>query len=241
MSLHIGARKEDVASKVLLPGDPLRARFIAREFLEGAVEVNAVRGMYGYTGTYRGERVTVQGTGMGMPSMAIYATELLREYEVRTLIRVGTCGAFLPEVRLRDVVLAQGASTDSNMNRLHFRGIDYAPLADFSLLCAAYRVARRLELPVHVGGVFTTDRFYGDADKEAYEKKLAEHGTLCVEMETAALYTLAKAYGARALSILTVSDHLVTREETTAEERERTFTAMIQLALETLVADVEEG
>jgi len=241
VSLHIGAREGEIAPKVLLPGDPMRARFIAREFLTDAAEINAVRGMYGYTGTYRGERITVQGTGMGMPSLAIYVTELLRSYGVQSLIRVGTCGAFLPEVHLRDVVLAQGASTDSNMNRLHFHGIDYAPLADFTLLCGAYRVARRSGVSVHVGGVFTTDRFYGDADKETYEKKLAEHGTFCVEMETAALYTIAKAYGARALSILTVSDHLLTREETTAEERERTFVTMIQLALETLVENEDNA
>ncbi|CAM3410750.1 purine-nucleoside phosphorylase [Hydrogenibacillus schlegelii] len=235
MSIHIGAEPGAIAPNVLLPGDPLRAKMIAETYLEGAVQYNRVRNMFGYTGTYKGVPVSVQGTGMGMPSISIYVHELLRDYGARRLIRVGTCGALQPELKLRDVVLAVGAATDSQMNRLRFYGIDYAPTADFRLLQAADAAARALGVPVKIGNVFTTDSFYADDDRPL--QALIAYGTLAVEMETAALYTLAHKFRAQALSVLTVSDHLVTREETTAEERERTFRQMVEIALEALVAE----
>ena len=229
MSIHIGAADGQVADTVLLPGDPLRARHIAETFLEGAACYSEVRGMLGFTGLYRGSRVSVQGTGMGIPSVSIYAHELIEEYGARTLIRVGTCGAMQERVRVRDVVLAMSASTDSNVNRLRFQTVDFAPAADFELLLRAYEAARAGGISVHVGNVFTTDTFYGD--DRGGEQRLAAHGTLAVEMETAALYTIAARFGARALAVLTVSDHLLTGEATTAAERQTSFRQMIEIAL----------
>ncbi len=231
MSTHITANDEDIAQVVLLPGDPLRARHIAETFLDGAKCYSEVRGMLGYTGTYEGVRVSVQGTGMGIPSFSIYAHELLSDYQCKTLIRVGTCGALQDGVGLRDIVLAMSAATDSGFNRSTFSTVDFAPTASFELLLAAHANATRLGIQVHVGSVFTTDLFY--RENADIVDCLADYGVLAVEMETAALYTLAAKFGARALSVLTVSDHMKTGEQTTQKEREQQFNDMIKLALTT--------
>jgi purine-nucleoside phosphorylase len=232
LSIHIEAKQGEIADKILLPGDPLRAQYIAEMFLEGATCYNRVRGMLGFTGTYKGHRISVQGTGMGVPSISIYVNELIQSYGVQTLIRVGTCGAIQKDVNVRDVILAMSASTDSNMNRLTFRGRDYAPTAHFDLLRTAYEVGVEKGLELKVGNVFTADMFYNDQpDWETW----ARYGVLAVEMETAALYTLAAKFGRKALSVLTVSDHILTGEETTAQERQTTFNDMIEVALETAI------
>lgn len=232
MSIHIGAKKGEIADTILLPGDPLRAKFIAENYFENVVQYNEVRGMYGFTGTYKGKRISVQGTGMGVPSISIYVNELIQEYDVKTLIRVGTCGSMQDDVHIRDVILAQGATTDSQVNRMVFGGIDYAPLAHFELLKNAYEIAREKGLTTHVGNVFTSDSFYRDNGRETNEL-LARYNVIAVEMETSALYTLAAKYNRRALSILTVSDHVFTGEQTTSEERQTSFQQMMELALET--------
>lgn len=232
MSVHIGAKVNEVAESILLPGDPLRAKYIAENFLEGVQQYNHVRGMLGYTGTYKGKPVSVQGTGMGVPSISIYAHELINEYGVKNLIRVGTCGAIQKDVHVRDVILAMTSSTDSSVNQLRFRGMDYAPPADFGLLLRAYNIATEQGLNVKVGGILTSDTFYHD-DPSIYEL-WAQYQVLAVEMETTALYTLAAKFNVRALSILTVSDHILTGEATSAEERQQTFNEMIVTALETV-------
>lgn len=232
MSVHIGAKKGEIADTILLPGDPLRAKYIAETFLEDVNQYNEVRGMLGYTGIYKGKEVSVQGTGMGVPSISIYANELINEYDVQKLIRVGTCGAIQKDVKVRDVILAQGATTDSQTNRLVFGAIDYAPLADFDLLKKAYDASTEKGLNVRVGNIFTSDTFYRDNAKEVNEL-LAKYKVLAIEMESSALYTLAAKFNRQALSILTVSDHILTGEETTAEERQTTFNEMIEIALET--------
>lgn len=234
MSIHIGAKKGEIADTILLPGDPLRAKFIAENYFENVVQYNEVRGMYGFTGTYKGKRISVQGTGMGVPSISIYVNELIQEYDVKTLIRVGTCGSMQDDVHIRDVILAQGATTDSQVNRMVFGGIDYAPLAHFELLKNAYEIAREKGLTTHVGNVFTSDSFYRDNGREMNEL-LARYNVIAVEMETSALYTLAAKFNRRALSILTVSDHVFTGEQTTAEERQTSFQQMMELALETAI------
>ena len=231
MSLHIGAEQGRIADTILLPGDPLRAKFIAENFLEDPVLYNEIRGIYGYTGTYKGKRISVQGTGMGIPSISIYTEELIRDYGVKTLMRVGSCGSVRKEIKLRDVILALGACTDSAVNRNRFGGKDFAPIADFGLLKTAYDVAGEKGLPVHVGNVFTTDLFYHD-DPD-YWKKWADYGILAIEMETTALYTVAAKYGARALTILTVSDTIIDEGKVSPEDRQKTFTDMMELALET--------
>ncbi|MCF3943465.1 purine-nucleoside phosphorylase [Oceanobacillus alkalisoli] len=233
MSVHIGAEKGEIAETILLPGDPLRAKYIAETFLEDAKLYNEVRGMYGYTGKYKGKDISVQGTGMGVPSISIYVNELINEYDVKNLIRVGSCGALQEDVQVRDVILAQGATTDSQVNKLVFGDIFYAPLADFDLLKGAYDAASDKNLPVRVGNVFTSDSFYRENAK-AVNELLAAYKVLAVEMETTALYTLAAKFNRHALSILTVSDHILTGEETTAEERQTTFNEMIEIALETV-------
>lgn len=234
MSVHINAKKGDIADTILLPGDPLRAKYIAETFLEDAVLYNEVRNMFGYTGTYKGKRISVQGTGMGAPSISIYVTELMNEYDVQKLIRVGTCGSIHKDVKVRDVILAQSASTDSKMNEIIFGGIDYAPTADFDLLLKAYNAGQEKGLNLRVGNVFTEDVFYNDY---AEHEKWAQYGILGLEMESAALYTLAAKYGRQAMSILTVSDHLLTGEVTTAEERQTTFNDMIIVALEAAIKE----
>ncbi|MCP8617771.1 purine-nucleoside phosphorylase [Salirhabdus salicampi] len=234
MSVHIGAKKEDIADKILLPGDPLRAKYIAENFLEDVQQYNEVRGMYGYTGTYKGEKISVQGTGMGVPSISIYVNELIQEYDVQTLIRVGSCGALQKDVKVRDVILASTSSTDSQMNRMTFQGIDYAPTADFDLLHKAYKAGEDKGLNLRVGNVFTSDSFYRDNAMELFEL-LAKYNVLAVEMETTALYTLAAKFNRKALSVLTVSDHVLTGEETTAQERQTTFNDMIHVALDAAI------
>ncbi len=233
MSIHIGAEKGEIAPSILLPGDPYRARFIAENMLDHAACFNEVRGMLGYTGTYRGKQVSVMGTGMGVPSHSIYVNELITQFDVKTLIRVGTCGALQSNLELGDVVLAMAASTDSQINKLRFSGMDYASTASFELLLKAYQAAESQGIRVYAGNILTSDTFYGD-DPEAW-KLWAQFGVLAVEMETAALYTLSAKFGVQALSILTVSDSLVSHVKATPEERERTFTNMVSLALEAAI------
>lgn len=232
---HISAAAGDFAEAVLLPGDPLRARFIANEFLDDAREVTAVRNVLGYTGTYRGMPVSAMGTGMGIPSSSIYATELVREYGVRRLVRVGSCGSVQPHVGLRDVVIATGAATDSMVNRARYGGQDFAATADFGLLRAAVDAATASGATTHVGVIHSADLFYDPrADQVAM---MARMGVLAVEMEAAGLYGLAAEFGVRALAVLTVSDVIPTGEATASDERETTFGAMVTIALEALVAD----
>ncbi|UCZ54433.1 purine-nucleoside phosphorylase [Bacillus shivajii] len=235
MSVHIGAKQGDIAESILLPGDPLRAKFIAENFLEDVTCYNEVRGMLGFTGTYKGKRISVQGTGMGVPSISIYVHELINSYGVKNLIRVGTCGALKKEVNVRDVIIAMSASSDSGVNRRYFNGLDFAPTADFGLLKKAYDGAVANGMSVNVGSVYTSDVFYND-DKETVPM-LANHQVLAVEMETSALYTIASRFGVNALSVLTVSDHLITGEETTSQERQETFNEMIEVALNAAIAE----
>ena len=230
MSIHIGAKEGDVASTVLLPGDPLRAKYIAENFLTNTTCYNEVRGMYGYTGTYKGKRVSIQGTGMGIPSISIYINELITNYKAKNLIRIGSCGSMQQDIKIRDVILAMSASTDSHINKIRFNGMDYAPTANFNLLKRAHDIALEKDIPIKIGSVLTTDTFYND-DPNSW-KHWANYGILAVEMETAVLYTLAAKFKVNALSILTVSDSLVTREETTSEERQKTFNQMVEVDLE---------
>ncbi|HDX9576776.1 purine-nucleoside phosphorylase [Bacillus cytotoxicus] len=233
MSVHIGAKEGEIAESILLPGDPLRAKYIAENFLEDVTCYNNVRGMLGFTGTYKGKRVSVQGTGMGVPSISIYVNELIQSYGVKNLIRVGTCGAIQKDVKVRDVIIAMTACTDSNINRLTFPGFDFAPCANFDLLKKAYDAGIEKGLHIRVGNVLTADVFYRESMDMV--KKLGDYGVLAVEMETTALYTIAAKYGVNALSVLTVSDHIFTGEETTAEERQTTFNEMIEIALDAAI------
>ena len=225
MSTHLGAEPGQIAPVVLMPGDPLRARWIAETFLDDPRCYTEVRGMLGYTGTWQGHRVSVQGSGMGQPSLAIYAHELFTEYDVQSVVRVGSCGALTERVAVRDVVIASGACTDSSMNRIAFEGLDFAPVADFGLLRDAAAAAPQ----AHVGLIFSSDSFY--SPRPELTSRMAEYGVLAVEMEAAVLYTLAAQHDARALAICTVSDHILTGEETTAAEREQTFGEMVEVAL----------
>lgn len=233
MSTHIGASPDQIAPYVLMPGDPYRARWIAETFLEDPVQYNDVRGMLGYTGTFQGVRISAQGSGMGQPSIGIYAHELFADYDVQAILRVGTCGGLSEAVKVRDVVLGVAASTDSAMNRPRFGDVTFAPAADFELLRIAAEVADEKLLPMVAGGLFSSDQFYNP--NREIGSNLARYGVLGVEMEAAALYTLAAQFGRRALAVCTVSDHLVTGEETTAQERQETFDDMIVMALETVV------
>ena len=230
MTVHIGAEPGQIAPTVLLPGDPRRARHFANTLLEDVVCFNEVRGMLGFTGRYGHKRVSVMGTGMGMPTLAIYVNELVTVYNVKTLIRTGTCGALQPQLKVGDIVLAVTASTDSHMNKLRFKGMDFAPVASFELLRQAYDFARARDLRTFVGGIFSTDTFYND-DPDWW-RHWAAFGLLACEMETNALYTLAAKFKLAALSVLTVSDSLVTGESSTAEQREKDFTPMARIALE---------
>lgn len=230
MSIHIGAEQGQIAPTVLLPGDPLRAKHIAETKLQDVICFNEVRGMWGYTGRYGEKTVSTMGSGMGIPTLSIYVNELVTEYNVKTLIRVGTCGAFQPYLKVGDIVLAMSASTDSHINRLRFGGKDYAPTASYHLLRRAHDAASERGVEVHVGGMFSADSFYND-DPDWW-KIWAEYGALVVEMESAGLYTLAAKHKVSALSILTVSDNLVTGEVATSEQREKGFTTMAELALE---------
>ena len=229
MSIHIGASVGEIMPTVLLPGDPLRAKYVAENFLEDARQFNDVRGMLGYSGTFGGEGVSVMGTGMGMPSHSIYVHELIHEFKVDRLIRIGSCGALQPDIKLRDVIIAMSASFDSSMNNTRFRGMGFAPTADFSMLKQAYDIAEATKLAVKVGGILSSDYFY-DEEPDAW-KLWAKYGVLAVEMETAALYTIAARAGVKALSILTVSDSLVTGESLGSKERQNSFDEMVTLAL----------
>lgn len=233
MSTHINAPEGAIAPAVLLPGDPLRAKYIAEHFLENATCYNTVRNMFGYTGTYKGKPVSVQGTGMGQPSLSIYVNELFQFYNVQTAIRVGTCGGYQEDVKLRDTILVNAACSESMMLNERFGNHHYAPAADFSLLKTAYDVSLEKNIKAHVGQCVSSDVFY-DENPDSW-KLWQKWGILGVEMEAAELYTLAAKYRRKALAILTVSDHFVSKEETTAEERQTTFNNMIELALETVI------
>lgn len=234
MSTHLAAQSGEIAPRVLLPGDPLRAKWIAETFLEDARCYSSVRGMLGYTGMYSGQPVSAQGTGMGQPSLSIYVNELIRDYDVQQLVRVGSCGALSEELAIRDVVLAISASTDSAMNKIRFEGLDYAATADFGLLRAAYDAAVAAGTPVTVAKIFSGDAFY--SDRPELLQRMVEYGVVAVEMEANALYTLAAKHGRRALCLCTVSDHIVSGAETTAQEREQTFGDMIPVALDAMLA-----
>ena len=232
MSVHINATKGQIAEVVLMPGGPLRAKYIAEHYLTDVEQYNSVRNMFGYTGLYKGQRVSVQGSGMGIPSMMIYANELYTEFGVEKIIRIGSAGSIQPDVNVRDIVLAQGATTDSSIITNIFQGqVNFAPLASFDLLDKAYHLAKERGATVHVGNILSSDRFY---NAELNKQKLQEYGVLAIEMEAAGLYALAAQHKKQALAIVTISDHILTGEETTAEEREKTFNEMMEIALETV-------
>lgn len=230
MTIHIGAKEGEIAETVLMPGDPLRAKWAAETFLENAKCVNETRGMLGYTGEWNGQRVTIQGSGMGMPSLSIYANELIRDYGAKTLIRIGSCGAMQESVGIRDVVVAMTASAMSTPSRGFFRELQYAPCADYGLLEKAVAAARAKRVKTHVGGIYSADVFYDE--RPDLNEQMTRHGVLAVEMEAAELYTVAARYGARALAVLTVSDHLLTHEALPSDQRERSFGEMVEIALE---------
>ncbi|SDG97252.1 purine-nucleoside phosphorylase [Psychroflexus sediminis] len=230
MSVHIDAKKGDIAETILLPGDPLRAKWIAETFLDNPTCYNKVRGMLGFTGSYKGQKVSVQGTGMGIPSISIYAHELISEFGVKNLIRVGSAGAIKKEVEMRDVIIAMSASSNSSLNRNRFKGGDFAPTASFKLFDKAVQTARKLAIPFKAGNVLSSDLFYTDDPKD--HEMWAAFNVLCVEMEAAGLYSIASKHQVSALAILTISDSLITGEKTSAEERESTFNQMIKIALE---------
>lgn len=235
MGVHIHTEMGKIAETVLIPGDPLRAKLIAEKYLENAECYNEVRGMYGYTGTYKGKRVSVQGSGMGVPSFSIYAHELIKDYGCKTLIRIGSCGGARDEVKVKDLVFAMGASTDSGVISNYFGHGTFAPTADFGLLRKAVETAEKMKIRHHVGNVFTSDLFYNY--KEDAMKPYLEFGTLAVEMEVAALYMLAAQFGVKALGIMTVSDHILTGEAMPPIDRERTLDDMIRLALEVAISE----
>jgi len=232
MSIHIKAKKGDIAETVLLPGDPMRAKWISETFLEDAVCYNKVRGMYGYTGYYNNHRISVQGTGMGIPSSLIYFHELINDYDVKNLIRVGSAGSYQKDINVRDIVIAMAASSTSGINNSRFLNADFAPTANFELFMKAALYAKEHNINIKAGNILSADEFYSD-DFNDY-KKWSDFGILCVEMETAGLYTIAAKYQVNALSILTISDSLVTGDRTSAEEREKSFNAMIEIALNSI-------
>ena len=234
MSIHIAAKEGEIAETILLPGDPLRAKFVAENFLENPVLYNNVRNMLGFTGTYKGKKISVQGTGMGIPSISIYVNELFREYGVKRAIRIGTAGSIHKDVKIRDIVLAMSACTDSGANNIRFGGRNYTPTATFSLLKTAYETAVSKGWSPKVGPVVSSDMFYTE-DQDEW-KLWAKFGCLALEMECAELYTLAAKYGREALGIITISDSLITGECTSPEERQNTFTCMMEVALETAIS-----
>lgn len=229
MTIHIGAKPGEISETVLLPGDPYRARWAAETFLDDVRCINEVRGMLGFTGTWRGHPVTIQGSGMGMPSLSIYVNELIRDYRARTLIRIGSCGGMQPEVGLRDVILAMTASSLGNPSRSIFRELTFAPCCDWGLLRAAADAAEAKGISPHIGGIYSSDTFYDE--RPDLNEELVRHGILGVEMEAAELYTLAARYKCRALAVLTVSDHLGTGEALPSEDREKSFGDMVEIAL----------
>src|SRR5690606_11254056 len=227
MSIHINAKKGDIAETILLPGDPLRAKWIAETYYENPVCFNEVRGVLGFTGTYYGKKISAMGTGMGVPSISNYAHELITEFGVKNLIRVGSAGSYQKEIKVRDIVIAMAASTTSGINKTRFQNMDFASTADFDLFMKAVLYAKENKLPIKAGNVLSTDQFYAE-DPDQY-KKWAEYGVMCVEMEAAALYTIAAKYRVKALAILTISDSLVNNETTTAQERDRSFSNMVDI------------
>jgi purine-nucleoside phosphorylase len=234
MSIHIAAKKGEIAEAILLPGDPLRAKFVAENFLKDAVQYTEVRNILGFTGTYKGKKVSVQGTGMGIPSISIYVNELFCDYGVKRAIRIGTAGSLNKDVKVRDLVLAMSACTDSGVNDVRFNGRNYAPTASFSLLKTAWEIAVSKNWQPKVGPVVSSDMFYTE-DPEEW-KLWARFGCLALEMECSELYTLAAKHGCEALGILTISDSLISGEQTSAEERQTTFTRMMEIALETAIS-----
>ena len=230
---HIEAQPGDFAETVLMPGDPLRAKCIADNFLDDVKCVTKVRNMFGYTGTYKGKRISVMGSGMGVPSISIYATELYKDYGVEKIIRIGSCGAIRDDIKIRDIVIGMAASTDSNVNRQRINNVDFAACGDFSLLKSVVDTAEKMGKSVHVGNIFTADLFY--TPQPEIFATLEKYGVLAVEMEAAGLYGVAAEYGKKALTVLTVSDHIKTGEQTTAEERQTTFKDMMELTLESIL------
>tara|TARA_R110002051_G_scaffold136488_3_gene209134 strand:+ start:5725 stop:6432 length:708 start_codon:yes stop_codon:yes gene_type:complete len=229
MTIHIGAKAGDIAPTVLMPGDPYRAKWAAETYLENPRLVNDVRGMLGFTGTWRNNPVTIQGSGMGMPSLSIYANELIKDFDAQTLIRIGSCGAMQANVAIRDVIIAMTATSISTPSRGIFKEINFAPCADYTLLAAAHDAATAKGITPHVGGIYSSDVFYDE--RPDLTEQMIRHGILGVEMEAAELYTLAARHGRRALAVLTVSDHLITHEALPASERERSFGDMVEIAL----------
>ena len=234
MTIHIGAKPADIAETVLMPGDPYRAKWAAETFLEAPKLVNEVRGMLGFTGTYKGAPVTIHGSGMGMPSLSIYANELIRDYGAKTLIRIGSCGGMQPHVKLRDIIIAMTASSLSTPSSGMFKELNYAPCADYGLLSAAVAEARGKDVGLHVGGIYSSDVFYDE--RPDLNEQMVRHGILGVEMEAAELYNLAARYGVRALAVLTVSDHLQTGEALPSDQREKSFGDMVEIALNAALA-----
>lgn len=234
MTIHIGAEKDQIAPTVLMPGDPYRARWAADTFLTAPQLVNETRGMLGFTGTWNGHPVTIQGSGMGMPSLSIYANELIRDYDAQTLIRIGSCGGMQPQVKLRDIILAMTSTSISTPSSGIFRELNYAPVADWGLLRAAVAACEAKGVSPHVGGIYSSDVFYDE--RPDLNAEMVRHGILGVEMEAAELYTLAARYGRRALAVLTVSDHLDTGEALPSDEREKSFGDMVEIALQAAFA-----
>jgi purine-nucleoside phosphorylase len=229
MTIHIGAKINEIADTVLLPGDPMRAKWAAEQFLTSPRLVNQVRGMFGYTGTFNGNRVTIQGSGMGMPSISIYANELIRDYDVKTLIRIGSCGGMQSNINIRDIVLAQTTTYIVTPSSTIMKEVSFSPCADFELLQNAHSFANSKGFKTHVGNVYSSDTFYDE--RADLNEQMVRHGVLAVEMEAAELYTLAARFNRKALAILTVSDHLQTGEALPSDEREKTFSQMIEVAL----------
>jgi len=234
MTIHLEANLTDIADVVLLPGDPLRAKWAAETFLSNVDEVNKVRGMLGYTGLWKGNRVTIQGSGMGMPSLSIYVNELIKDYNVKTLIRIGSAGGMQKSVSVRDIILAMTASSISTPSRATFKELNFSPSADPELFFSAMQFIKSKGLKSHTGGIYSSDTFYDD--RPDLNAEMERHGVLAVEMETAELYILASRYNCRALSILTISDHLLTGESLSSNEREQSFGEMVELSLETAFA-----
>jgi len=234
MTIHIGAAKKDIAPTVLMPGDPYRAKWAAETFLTDVHCVNEVRGMLGFTGTWKGHPVTIHGSGMGMPSLSIYVNELIAEYDAQTLIRIGSCGGMQEKVKIRDVILAMTASSLSTPSSGIFKELNFAPCANFDLLQAAHQAARAMQVNTHVGGIYSSDVFYDE--RPDLNEQMTRHGILGVEMEAAELYNLAARYNRRALAILTVSDHLITHEALPSDQRETSFGEMVEIALQSAFA-----
>ena len=230
MTIHIGAEPGDIAETVLLPGDPYRAKWATETFLTQARQVNNVRGMLGFTGQWNGHAVTIQGSGMGMPSLSIYVNELIRDYDAKTLIRIGSCGAMQDHIAVRDIIIAMTASTLSTPSRGIFKDLNFAPCADWSLMRAAVAAAEKTTSPLHVGGIYSSDVFYDE--RPDLNQQMIRHGILAVEMEAAELYNLAARHDVRALAVLTVSDHLITGDALPADQREQSFGDMVEIALQ---------